>query len=123
MLVGRIQKQPLQVNRFTVNFAEWLDTGETISAVTDLTITGVVAGWNGPWPYNPAALYTPPPPTPTVDANPLLLYGTYVILQGTMVQVFVQKGTIGRIYQLQFLATGTSNRELPIEVLIAVHGP
>ncbi len=136
MLVGRINKQPLQISRFTVNFNDgWLDQGETIESVTDVNITEVATGWVGPWPWNPGPYFNnsntgtqtsggqPPPGALPPGQGPLVLYGTYVILQSQYVQIFVEKGVPGQVYQVQFVVTGTSTRAIPVEVLVQVQGP
>jgi hypothetical protein len=121
MLVGRINKQPLQVSRFTVNFAEWLDAGETITAVTVPAITVLGTSWNGPWPPQP--VFSSPTP-PVIDpTEQLSLVGTYTLIGGTMVQCFVQSGQIGLVYQVQFVITGSSNRQKPVEVQIQMVSP
>jgi hypothetical protein len=123
MLVGRINKQPgPAISRFTVNFAEYLDSGETIASVTRQTIQEVASGYQGPWPPN--AYYQNPPQLPYDNPDTTLEFvGTYVILDNSMVQMFVTGGNVGIVYQVQFLMTGTSTRALPVEVLVQIQPP
>jgi hypothetical protein len=119
MLVERLNKQPEAVTRATVDFSQWVDSGETITAVTFPVVSLLPSGWSGPFPWSPPY----DPGTPPVDSNPLLVQ-TSVLLSGNLqVQMFLINGTVGLAYQVQFVATGTSGRQIPIEIDVQVMAP
>ncbi len=118
MLVGRLNKEPTDTSRFTVDFTPWVDTGETITAFTTPVITDVTNSFPAPFSLYPA----PPVYPPFVDPSPLLVSSSY-LLTGLQVQMLVIDGSIGRVYQVQFVATGSSGRLKTIEVLVNVVGP
>jgi hypothetical protein len=117
MNIATIQKQPLQVRRITVDFTKWLDPNETLSAVTTPAVTNEGEPQWQIFPYPPTGL------TPPVDTNPLTVTSSLIINAGTQVQLFLQNGTPGISYQVQFVATGMSTRHQPIEIVVQVQGP
>ena len=107
MLVGRQTKEPTDVRRATVDFSRWLDTGETITGFTAPVITNLLYLSGVPF----QAVQTPPP-----DMNPLVVSSSFITGNGTQVQLFTEDGTPGYAYQVQFIATGSSTRQITIEL-------
>lgn len=115
MIVGRIVKETTDENRVTVDFTPWLDVGETIAAITNPKIIQGAFGWN---------TNRPPCTQPLVpyDPTPITLASLGTINFATMVQMFIIAGTPGMAYTVQFVAWGSSNRKLTIEVGVQLTG-
>ena len=113
--VGRITKENSDISRTTVDFSGWLDTGETITSVTNATITYGNVGWSTTQPpSNPAA-------TP-YDPTTLTFVSTTVVNASTAVQVFLQAGTPGSAYTVSFVVWGTSGRHKTVEIGVQLSG-
>lgn len=115
MLVGRLTKDSADLRRVTVDFTDWLDVNETISAVTapvivvEMNAVFQIGAWSA----------TPLPPP--VDSTPMIVVSTTVVDNGLMVQIMLDIGTPGLTYKVTFLATGSSSaREKQIDFFVTV---
>jgi hypothetical protein len=113
-LVGRITKHPLDRARYTVDFTDWLDPVEILSGLSDMRVTLLASSWPGPWP--PSYPPSQPPVIPPPDPTPLIIHSIYILSDNLQTQVFVDYGSDGNTYSVEFLATGTSGRTINVRV-------
>ncbi len=122
MLVGRLTKDSAELRRVTVDYFTngWLDTGETISAVsTPVVVVEITAGIVLDRGYE---VISPAPPL--VDVTPLVVQSIYIVSQGQFVQLMLGLGTPGITYKVTFLATGaTSGRIKQVDLLVTIREP
>lgn len=109
MLIGRGYKTPSEVYRYTVDFEDlgWLDTGETLTAITTPVVTLNPNAYPGPFPNTP---FIDPDALLPPDPTPLTVLSAAIITSDTQVQLFLQAGTDGNGYSVSYDATGTSGR-------------
>lgn len=112
MLVGSSAKETTDLARVVVDFFDWLDPGEGVSATTTPVVTLDTAG---SWSNTNAT--TPPP----VDSTPLTVFSTTMLDATTKMAFLLAAGTPGLVYLVSFVATGsTSARQQTIEFRIMV---
>lgn len=70
--IGKYTKSAVERKRYTIDYSNWLDTGETVTAM---------------------AFATAP-----MDANPAQV-DTFALLSGSLVQIFISGGLAGAITQ------------------------
>jgi ABC-type long-subunit fatty acid transport system fused permease/ATPase subunit len=118
MLTGRVTKDSADVRRFTVDFSQWLDAGETISALTTpVIVIELTASWTN-------GTYISTPPIPPTDTTPLVIISSAILITGLQVQVLCGVGTPGLTYKITFVVTGASSgRQKQIDVLVTVRQP
>lgn len=113
MLVGRSAKENPDRARVVVDFFDWLDPGEGVSATTTPTIT---VDATGGWSCSDPALITPP-----ADTTPLTLVSLTMMDATTKAVLLFDAGTPGLTYLASFVATGgTSGRKQAIEIRMTV---
>ena len=96
-LLDRFNKQPSEIKRYHIDYAEWLSTGETvISVVTAVTITNPASGDVGE-------------PTMTVGT-------TSIISAGTKYEYYVSAGTDGKRYKITFQASTSDAQTIESEI-------
>lgn len=115
MLTGRLNKDSADASRVTVDFTQWLDTNEKITSITSPTVVvEQAATWQ-------AGAWTTQPPPPVTDSTPLLVANSFIIANGTEVQLVITVGTPGLTYKVTFVATGSSSlRVKQIDLLVTV---
>lgn len=113
MLVGRSAKENPDRARVVVDFLDWLDPGEGVSATTTPAITVDVAGsWSC---SNPGSGPAP------ADTTPLALVSLTMMDATTKAVLLLDAGTPGLVYLISFVATGgTSGRKQAIEIRMTV---
>lgn len=122
MLLGSISKDSADVSRAVVDFSQWLDQGETLSAVSALSIAVLTNAIWEPW-QSPTLPPQPPPVVPDTDtltsaAAPSILAGA------TQVSFEVANGTPGLSYICTYTASGSaSGRIKEIDVQVNVRLP
>jgi hypothetical protein len=84
--LGKYSKVPADYKRYTIDYSEWLDGGETVSSV-DLAIDV------------------------NTDATPLVVDSSSIISSGTGVEFFVGGGEAGETYNVLVTIT-TSDTEI-----------
>ena len=90
-VLDRFHKQPDEIKKYQVTYAEWLADGETVTNVdTEVSVV------------NPAA---------SDVGEPTLTIGTTSIPGGTVFQYYVSSGTDGKTYKVTFKAS-TSDAQL-----------
>lgn len=112
MIVGRRNKETADIIRHTIDFTDWLDSGETIDTVIDNSISVGTSGWSS----------SPFPQLSPYDPSPMAIRSTTVVGSNKEVQVFLTSGTPGNVYTMQLKVLGTSGREKVVELEIQVLG-
>ena len=116
MMTGRITKDSAELRRVTIDFSKWLDTNETVSAVSS---PGVVVQNATVWSQGGELVQAAP--VQIVDATPLQVSSIAVMPGGTEVRLMLSAGTPGLVYAVTFLATGSASaRVCQIDVLVGV---
>lgn len=115
MLAKRITKEIGDTSRVDVDMTWWLDVGETISNVLPYSVTLGAPGWTTQQPSNN------PPATP-YDPTPVLIETLTIINGSTAVELFLEAGTPGNVYTVQFVVWGTSGRKETMEVGVQING-
>lgn len=116
MLVARINKETTDVSRVIVPLDEfWLDESEVITAIYQATIQQGTTGWA----LQP---YPPPGSPPPYDPTPLTFLSYTLDAANRQLIMFVQFGTPGLVYTVQFVVGGTSARRLTIEIGVQIVG-
>jgi hypothetical protein len=112
-IVGRVTKHPRDRARYTVDFTDWVDPGELLVSISDVLVTLLAATWAGPYPPSipPAGPVVLPP-----DPTPLTVHSAYLLDNDVQAQVFVDFGTDGNTYALEFTVGGTSGRAINVRV-------
>lgn len=115
MLVGRISKETTDRARLVVDFLDWLDPGEGISATGSVTLAPDTGAWQQD---NPASDPTAMP----ADTTPLTVHSAVTMDATTKLVLLLDAGTPGLVYLGSVLATGgTSGRIKTIDFSVAVH--
>jgi len=114
-LQARVYKEPPDITRIVVDMAWWLDVNEIITQIVSSEVIQGMSGWS-------EAPYPPPDSPPPYDPTPLIL--REVLLDATHRQliIFVEFGTSGVAYTLQFILDGSTNRRITFEVGVQVTG-
>jgi hypothetical protein len=112
MIVGRRNKETADIIRHTIDFTDWLDSGETIDTVIDNDIAVGTTGWSS----------SPFPQPAPYDPSPMAIRSTTVVGSSKQVQVFLTSGTPGNVYTMTLKVLGTSGREKVVELEIQVTG-
>jgi hypothetical protein len=94
MKLGRFTKTPVERKRYTIDYSDWLDTGETV-----LTVTFGV--------------------TP-VTTNPLVVDAYLIATPATSVAYFVNDGIAGTTYTLDVQITTSGGQTKEDQVLYSV---
>lgn len=117
MLVGRTFKETNDRARVVIDFLDWLDPGEGISATSSITISPDTGAWQQ---LNPAVDMNSMP----ADTTPLVVHSTVPMDATTKLIILLDAGTPGLVYLGSFTATGsTSGRITSIDFSVAVHVP
>ena len=118
MIVGRINKDNADVSRATIDFSQWLDVGEAVSALASPV---VVVEQNASWQQG-AYIATPPPPV--VDSTPLTVLSTTSVNSNLQLQIMLQAGTPGLTYKVTFIGVGSvSGRNKQIDLIVNIREP
>ena len=115
MLMERINKETLDISRITADMSWWLDPNETITEIVSSQVITGMAGWS-------EAPYPPRDRPQPYDPTPLLLLSSALDAPGQNLTVFVEYGTAGVAYTVQFLLRGSSMRQVTIELGVQVTG-
>ena len=115
MLITRVNKEPPDITRVIVDMSWWLDTHEI---VTKIVSSEVITGMSG-WSESP---YPPPGSPPPYDPTPLLLLSSTMDVTNRQLIIFVEFGTSGVAYTLQFILDGSSSRRITFEVGVQLTG-
>jgi hypothetical protein len=112
MLVGSATKETTDRSRVTIDFFDWLDPGEGISATTDPVVSLDTAGtWGDTVPSEAA------------DTSPLTVFSATLVDANTKMTLLLDGGTVGLVYLVSFTALGsTSGRYQTVEVRISIQG-
>ena len=95
-LLDRFIKQPAEIKKYQIEYAEWLSTLETVvSVVTAVTLLNPGTGDVG---------------------EPTLTVGTPSIVGGTVYQYYVSAGTDGKRYKVTFQATTSAAQLVESEI-------
>ena len=95
-LLDRFLKQPDEIKKYQIDYSEWLNTGETIIAVsTDVVI------------LNPASRDV---------GEPTLTVGTNLILNGNLFEYYLSLGTHNKKYKITFLADTSDSQRVESEI-------
>lgn len=95
-LLDRFQKQPNEVKRYTVDYSDWLATGEIITSVsTSVSLINSAAGDVG---------------------EPTLTIGSTEIINGNQFEYYVSSGTNGKSYKVTFLADTSDSQTEESEI-------
>ncbi len=112
MLIGRISKETTDVNRVTLEFSKWLDTGGSIETIQSSLISRDDSGWADV-----------PPPWPLPDDITPLRFQTIGLIDGaTEVQMYLESGTPGNAYTVKIIIWDTANRQLTVELGVEITG-
>lgn len=98
MKLGRFIKTPAERKRYSLDYSEWLDTGETVTGATFAI-------------------------TPTGTATPLVVDASSISASGTEVVYFVNYGTDGTTYTLDVVVTTSGGQTKEDQVLFSVREP
>ena len=115
MLAQRINKEIGDTSRVIVDMTFWLDTAESITSVTPISVTLGSPGWTT---QQPSAT----PPAAPYDPTPVTVQSTTVVNDFTGVQLFLVSGTPGNVYTVQFVVWGSSGRKITMEVGVQING-
>lgn len=97
MKLANFVKSPLERKRYTIDYTDWLDTGETVQAIT-FTVT----------PTGLAALQ--------IDA--------YTIMPGSLqVSFFANYGELNTVYTVEVLMTTSGGQVKEDEILFTIRDP
>src|SRR6478735_9382954 len=96
MLLDRVDKEDTDHTRIITDLAWWLDEGETIADIVSAEVIQGMGGWS-------EAPYPPPDSPPPYDPTPVVLTTVALDASKKQVIVFVQFGTAGVAYTLQFV--------------------
>lgn len=115
MLTGRLNKDSADASRVTLDFSQWLDTNETITAIsTPTVVVEQLATWQ-------AGAWTNQPPPPVTDSTPLVVANSFIVDSSTQVQLILAVGTPGLTYKITFVATASSSFRLKqIDLLVNI---
>jgi hypothetical protein len=95
MKLGTFTKTPAERKRYSLDYTDWLDTGETISTATFSV-------------------------TPTTGATPLIVDASSIDPGGKQVVFFVNNGVDGTTYEVEALVTtsGGQTKEDQVNFLV-----
>lgn len=112
MLVGTTAKENPDLARVVVDFLDWLDPGEAVSAFTTPVVS---VDAFGAWSDNLANTVQP------TDTTPLTVASTTQVDANTKLVFLLAAGTPGIVYLVSFVVTGSvSGRQQAIEFRVAV---
>ena len=115
MLVARVDKEPPDITRIVVDMSWWLDVNEIFTQIVSSEVIQGMSGWS-------EAPYPPPDSPPPYDPTPLILAQAGFDVTHRQLIIFVEFGTSGVAYTLQFVLEGTSQRRITIEVGVQTMG-
>jgi len=115
MLVTRVDKESPDITRIVVDLAWWLDPNEHITQIVSAEVIQGMSGWS-------EAPYPPPDSPPPYDPTPLILNSVALDATQRMLGMFVEFGSPGVAYTIQFIVDGTSQRRLTFEVGVQITG-
>jgi hypothetical protein len=118
MMTGRLTKDSAEVRRVTIDFSQWLDSNEALSAITGpvVAIEQMQVWQQGQW--------VTIPPGGIVDATPLSVASAVILGSGTQARLMLTSGTPGITYKVTFVATaGTSGRQKQVDLIVTVRTP
>lgn len=94
MKLGKFTKTPVERKRYALEYADWLDTTETVSSVT-FTVT-------------------------PIDTVPLVVDASSISSSGTEVVFFINYGTTGTTYTLDIQITTSGGQIKEDQILFVV---
>ncbi len=101
-LLDRFKKQPAEIKKYQIDYSEWLDTGQTITAVnTAVTLKNPAAGDVG---------------EPTLAVGTTQIIGT-----GTIFEYYLSLGTDRKRYKITFLADTSDVQKVESEIEFKVN--
>lgn len=100
-LLDRFDKQPDEIKKYQINYAEWLPTAVTITAVTTVVTL-----------LNPA---------PGDVSEPTFTIGPTNIVAGTMYEYYVNGGTDKKKYKITFQADTNDSQKVEDEIEFKVN--
>jgi hypothetical protein len=115
MLVIRVDKETPDITRIVVDMAWWLDPNEHITQIVSAEVIEGMSGWS-------EAPYPPPDSPPPYDPTPLILNSVALDATQRLLIMFVEFGTAGLAYTVQFIVDGTSARRVTFEVGVQITG-
>lgn len=100
-LLDRFNKQPAEIKKYQIKYAEWLPTGITVTAVS----TAVTL-------LNPAS---------SDVGEPTLSVGTNYITAGNLFEYYVNGGTDKKVYKITFQADTSDTQKIESEIEFRVN--
>ena len=121
MLLGHLRKDTAETSRFSVNLSDWLDEGEAIVGLEQLSVivedADLATAWQADYPFTPTEELVDIP-----DTAPLELVAYGLTHGNAQAEILVGGGTPGLTYLVSMLAVGsTSSRKKQVDFNVTVN--